>query len=238
MTDQELDRLMKRVLMDAIQLDLDTEAVKNTTAFEPSSRHQRQMKAMLKDPQGWLKRKTRPVWRLAAQRAAIFLLVVSLGFGAIMVGSPTARAAFMNWIKEVYETHIVYRFMGEDIDGEMPHYEITALPEGFVEVERLEFPATVAVAYENEAGDVIYFNYSFMQQGSAGFISAENSEIVPVTVNNLHGDLYLSKDFEHISNTIFWIDEELNICFDISGFYSATDILHIAESVSLSKMTK
>lgn len=155
MTDQELDRLMKRVLMDAIQLDLDTEAVKNTTAFEPSSRHQRQMKAMLKDPQGWLKRKTRPVWRLAAQRAAIFLLVVSLGFGAIMVGSPTARAAFMNWIKEVYETHIVYRFMGEDIDGEMPHYEITALPEGFVEVERLEFPATVAVAYENDAGDVI-----------------------------------------------------------------------------------
>ena len=196
------------------------------------------MKAMLKDPQGWLKRKTRPVWRLAAQRAAIFLLVVSLGFGAIMVGSPTARAAFMNWIKEVYETHIVYRFMGEDIDGEMPHYEITALPEGFVEVERLEFPATVAVAYENDAGDVIYFNYSFMQQGVATAITAENADVIPITVNDLHGELYLSKDFEHISNTAFWIDEELNICFDISGFYSATDILHIAESVSLSKTTK
>lgn len=236
MTDRDLDCLMKRVLMDSIQLDLD--AAKDAPAFEASVRHQRQMQAMRKDPRGWAKRKTRPVWKMVARRAAVFLLAVSLGFCAIMAGSPTARAAFMNWIKEVYETHIVYRFMGEDIDGEMPHYEITALPEGFVEVERLEFPATVAVAYENDAGDVIYFNYGFMQQGSALFLVTENTDVVPITVNGLSGDLYLSKDPEHISNSIVWISTELNMCFNLNGFHNATDILHMAESVSLLKTTK
>jgi len=70
------------------------------------------------------------------------------------------------------------------------------------------------------------------------WVLSENTDVIPITVNDLHGELYLSKDFEQRDNTVFWIDEELNICFDISGFYSATDILHIAESVSLSKTTK
>lgn len=236
MTDRDLDCLMKRVLMDSIQLDLD--AAKDAPAFEASVRHQRQMKAMQKDPRGWAKRKTRPVWKMVAQRAAVFLLAVSLGFCAIMVGSPTARASFTNWIKEVHENQVIYRFMGEDFTGEMPHYEITALPEGFVETERLEFSALVSVTYTNDAGDVIYFNYGFMRQGSALALATENADIVPITVNGLSGDLYLSKDPEHISNSIVWISTELNICFDINGFHNATDILHIAESVSLSETTK
>ncbi len=236
MTDRDLDCLMKRVLMDSVQLDLD--AAKDAPAFEASVRHQRQMQAMRKDPRGWAKRKTRPVWKMVARRAAVFLLAVSLGFCAIMAGSPTARAAFMNWLKEVYETSVIYRFMGEDNTEEMPHYEITALPEGFVETERLEFSALVSVTYANDAGDVIYFNYGFMQQGSALFLVTENTDVVPITVNGLSGDLYLSKDPEHISNSIVWISTELNMCFNLNGFHNATDILHMAESVSLLKTTK
>ena len=238
MTDQDLDNLMKRVLNDSIQLDLELDATKDAPAFDASPQHQRQMQAMLKDPQGWAKRKTRPVWKMLARRVAVFFLAVSLGFGAIMAGSPTAQASFMNWLKEIYETQVVYRFMGEDIEGEMPYYEITALPEGFVEVERLEFPATVSVVYENDAGDVIYFNYGFMQQGSALSLDTKNVDIVPITVNGLKGDLYLSRDPENINNSIVWINPELNICFNVNGFYNTTDILHIAESVSLSKTTK
>jgi len=238
MTDRDLDSLMKQVLMDSIQLDLVLDEAKDAPAFEASPQHQSQIQAMLKDPQGWAKRKTRTVWKMLARRVAVFFLAVALGFGAIMAGSPTAQASFMNWLKEMYETQVVYRFMGEDIEGEMPYYEITALPEGFVEVDRLESPPLVSVVYENDAGDIIYFNYSFMQQGSTTAITTENTDVIPITVNDLHGELYLSKDFEQRDNTVFWIDEELNICFDISGFYSATDILHIAESVSLSKTTK
>lgn len=238
MTDQDLDNLMKRVLNDSIQLDLELDATKDTPAFDASPQHQRQMQAMLKDPQGWAKRKTRPVWKMLARRVAVFFLAVALGFGAIMAGSPTAQASFMNWLKEIYETQVVYRFMGEDIEGEMPYYEITALPEGFVEVERIENPASTIVIYENEAGDAIYLIYGFMQQGSALSLSTENSDIVPITVNGLSGDLYLSKDFELTSNTIVWVNPELDMYFNVDGFHNATDILHMAESVSLLKTTK
>ena len=56
--------------------------------------HQRQIKAMLKDPLNWSRKKARPVWKMVAQKVAIVLLVISVGFGTVMVASPTARAAF------------------------------------------------------------------------------------------------------------------------------------------------
>lgn len=108
MTDQELDALMKRVLIDSIKLDCETDDDNNAPSFNPSSHYQRQIRLMLKDPLGWSRRKTRPMWKAICQRAAIVLLIISLGFGTVMVSSPTARAAFVRWITEWYEIHIVY----------------------------------------------------------------------------------------------------------------------------------
>ena len=44
MTDKELDRLMRRVLLDSMDLREDAAGV------VPSARHRREMRAMLKDP--------------------------------------------------------------------------------------------------------------------------------------------------------------------------------------------
>jgi len=40
MTDQDLDNLMKRVLNDSIQLDLELDATKDAPAFDASPQHQ------------------------------------------------------------------------------------------------------------------------------------------------------------------------------------------------------
>lgn len=70
MTDQELDVLTKRVLIDSMKLDLEADGAGQTASFTPSPQHQRQMKAMLKDPLGWSRKKARPVWKMIAQKAA------------------------------------------------------------------------------------------------------------------------------------------------------------------------
>lgn len=48
MTDQELDRIMRRVLIDSMKLEEDVED--NGPVFEPSLRHRRRMRAMLANP--------------------------------------------------------------------------------------------------------------------------------------------------------------------------------------------
>ena len=197
MTDQELDTLMRRVLLDSLKLDAESTA-SGELAFEPTPRYQRQMAEMVKDPLKWERRRARPLWKNVAQKAAVILLVFSLSLGSLMAVSPTVRAAVVRWVTEWYETHIVYRYSGEQITGEMPQYEITDLPEGYAEVEskRIEWPEYISFTYynpnkENDQG--IIFDYTYMSQGGMADFVTEDSETISVTVNGLKGQLFFSK---------------------------------------------
>ena len=234
MTDQELDTLMWRVLLDSLKLDAESTA-SGELAFEPTARYQRQMAAMLKDPLKWERRRARPLWKNVAQKAAVILLVFSLSLGSLMAVSPTVRAAVVRWVTEWYETHIVYRYSGEDISGEMPHYEISGLPQGYTEIIRDVYEASVSVVYESPNGDMICFDYTHMQQGAANIIAPGDDEIIDVTVNGIQGQLFLPHNSEN-AKTITWIDADSNLQFVVKAFCSETDILHMAENVCLVKM--
>ena len=240
MTDRELDRMMQHVLLDAIKRDCEKET-DDVPAFKPTRHYQRQMAAMLSDPLKWAQKRARPLWKNVAQKAAVILLVFSLSLGSLMAVSPTVRAAVVRWVTEWYETHVVYRFSGEQIADEMPQYEVTDLPEGYAETERVEWPSYVSIIYQkvnDENAPWIYLQYIYMQQGASSNFEIENADIIPVTVNGLEGQLYLTKDSEQSDSTITWIDPNENILFAVSAALGADDILHIAESVSLVKTEK
>lgn len=131
MTEQELDLFMRNVLLDAIALDEETNT--ETIPYTPSLHHQKQIKAMLKNPLRWARDREQSVWKKALKRVAVILLVISLAFGSLMVVSPTARATFIRWVTAWYETHVVFRYAGDDVQGKMPQYEIGELPDGFSE---------------------------------------------------------------------------------------------------------
>ena len=167
MTEKELDAFMSKVLLDAIAFDEDRLEEKNP--YAASARHQRQMRAMLKAPVRWARERGKPVWKRVLQTAAVILLMLSLGLGSVMLASPTARATNVRWVTEWYETHIVFRYAGEDAQGETSQYELGELPEGFVENPERQFIGAGMTShfYENEKGDVILFEYIYMQQGSS-----------------------------------------------------------------------
>lgn len=235
MTDRELDRMMQHVLLDAIKRDCEKET-DDVPAFKPTHHYQRQIAAMLSDPLKWAQKRARPLWKNVAQKIAVILLVFSLSLGSLMAVSPTVRAAVVRWVTEWYETHIVYRYSGEQIIGEMPQYEITDLPEGYIEDERVNWPSYVSVVYQNkDTGKTIYLDCTYMQQGSASDYVTDGVEVVPVTVNGLSGQLFLTDDWENKWNTITWIDAERNLQFEIDANVNRDVILHMAESVSLVK---
>ena len=240
MTDQELDRLMRRVLRDSMERREDTEAA--VPAFTPSARHDRQIRSMLADPIRWAHRRTRPVWKSVLQRVAVILLVFTLSLGSLMAVSPTVRAAVVCWAVEWYENHVTYRYSGNAIAQDMPQYEITALPEGYIEDPslRTEWPTYTSKKYQNkELQKMILFDYMYMQQGAASdFAFGGDTTILSVTVNELNGQLFLEDDWETKRNVITWVDPSSNIQFTIQANLSETDILHMAESVSLVKTEK
>lgn len=241
MTDNELDHLMRNILLDAIALD--EESCKEDRTFEPSLKHQRQMTAMLANPLKWAHSRARPVWKKALQKIAVIFLTFSLGLGSLMAVSPTVRATVARWVTKRYETHITYRYSGEQNTDEMPQYEITDLPEGYIEVEnkRVEWPEYISFTYcnpdkENDQG--IIFDYAYMSQGGAVDFETEDTEVLSVAVNGLDGQLFLAEDWENTRSTLTWIDTESNIQFTLMAALSEDDILHIAESVCLTKMPK
>ncbi len=237
MTEQELDRIMRRVLIDSLKMDVERAEKEQGPSFEPTSRYKRRMRAMLADPLSWLHRQEHPRWQQIVWRVAIVLLVFAVAFGGIMAISPTARAVAVRWVMEWYESNIVYRYMGEQNTDALPQYEITKLPDGYVETVRDTAPGLVAVTYENQMGDVIYFDYNFMHQGTqTDFILNEDS-VFNVMVGQMNGQ-FIDSQIPGNLNTLTWLDSDMNIHFDLSGNFGLLELLHMAESLSLCEVTK
>lgn len=237
MTERELDRIMRRVLIDSLKMDDEKAEKDQCPLFEPTSRYKRWMRAMLADPLSWLHRQEHPRWKQIARRVAIILIACVVAIGGIMAISPTARATVIRWIVEWYENNIDYRFMGGQNPEALPQYEITELPDGYVETVRDMAPGLVAVTYENQTGDVIYLNYAFMHQGTLSSFDTENADVFDIRVNHLDGKFFRSRIPENL-NTLTWIDPDQNLQFTVDGYFECDALLHIAGSVSLCKMTK
>jgi hypothetical protein len=240
MTDRELDALMQRVLLDSLRLDWEKKAAPEP-AFVPSARYKRQVAGMLADPLAWERKRRIPIWKSIVRQAAVVLLIISLGFGSLLAASPTVRAGFLQWIAEWYETHVTYRYTGTDMAGAMPQYEITELPEGYAEVEseRIELPGQVDIVYRNEeTGKTIYLNYIHMNQGAASDFKLEDAEVLSVMVNKFDGHFFERSNSKNKWNAVTWIDPDNELQFSIEAHLDKTDILDIAESVFLVKLTK
>lgn len=232
MTEKDLDRLMRQVLIDAAKLD---RTKRPSPAFRPSRAYQRQVRAMLRDPLRWSARRSRPALSPVMRQVAMFALVTVLGLAATIVSVPSARASVVRWVEKWVENTIEFRYSGEQDNSVLPEYGITALPEGYVETHReLLGPSMMVVDYEDEKGGVILFDYSRMQQGSMTFFETEGSEVLDIMVNQKPGK-YFQTLTPGNNNTIYWIDNSANISFVIDAPLDFDVMLHMAENVKLVK---
>lgn len=89
MTDQELDRMLRRALLDAADQEAQTPP---ETEVPLSEGHRRRMREMLRDPLLWFRLRNPYPWRAVARRAAVVLLMLSLSAAMVLAVSPKARA--------------------------------------------------------------------------------------------------------------------------------------------------
>lgn len=232
MTDEELDLMLQKVLTDAAELDCAPEASDGT--FTPSRSHERAMRSMLADPDGWARKRSRPVWKKVLQAAAAAVIALLVGFGGLMAVSPEARAAVNRWITDEGDGYVTYTYSGDRDGTELPRYVITSLPEGYVEGKRFEYPDYVNTIFENGSGGVVSFGWAYMREGSGIVFTTDGYEVVDVKIGSLPGQLLIPEDPDWML-TLTWIDPKANIQFTVQGTLDRDAILKLAESVKKEK---
>lgn len=230
MTDQELDRLMRHVLMDGVEQKSEQPSEADNgeaPAFQPSPRYQRQITAMKRDSWAWSRKKQRPAWKKCAQTAAALLLAAGLGLAA----SPTARADIVRLAVEWNQNRASFVYSGPDVGDELPCYVLGDLPEGYVQTDWQRLgPALVAADYESADGDYLYLDYSYMQQGGGTFIDMEEGEVIETRVNGMEGYFFQDADPEAF-DILTWIDTRQNIQFTLGGCMDLDQALVLADGL-------
>ena len=229
MKDRTLDELMKDVLLDSIRLDKET-AFSSNLSFAPSPAYREQIRRMLSDPNGWVKRFETPLWKQVARHAATILLVLSMTLGSMMALSTEVRATVLRWIRDQFQGTIFYEYFGEDVSDQIPQFDLGKLPEGYVEVERIGTSAAESVKYKNQLNDEIWFSYYFVQQGGTAAIVPEDDTIIDIKVNEMDGELYIPQNPENMK-MIHWIDTKENIHYFLNAAVDDDTLLEIAENI-------
>lgn len=234
MTDQELDRLLRRALLDAADQEAQTPP---ETEVPLSEGHRRRMREMLRDPLLWFRLRNPYPWRTVARRAAVVLLMLSLSAAMVLAVSPKARADIVRWTMEQNGRRVEFRYHGDGPAQALPQYRIAALPEGYTEAERVEADWNVRVTYECTGKQWIRFSYLYMQDGTASSMDITESDTVKdVTVSGMSGKLILTQSPES-ANAIIWFDTAQNLMFSIHANVDESVIITMAESVSLCSST-
>ena len=202
------------------------EGSKQRSPYSPSKSFTRKMSRLCR-------RERHPVFHRTMQRvAAVFLALLLTGIGWLTVDAE-ARAATIAWFRSISQNSIVYRFLNPTPQQTLPDYTPTWLPDGFEEQEHHKDDLRFSSFYTRDK-DVIVIDISLYHSGTALSIfgSQEYAEEF-----DLHGYTarYIPADETSSFNSLVWLDENNGVLFSIGSTLDKDDILHIADSIKLSK---
>lgn len=206
------------IYVDQLQLNYDAE---HRHAF--SLRFEKRIKK--------LKRKAdHPVRHRVWQRVAAILLVILISLSTWLAVDTEARETVADWIKEIYEVFIVYRFSGgPNPDISPKDYQLTWIPEGYTEFSTSKTAGTVLIVYTNETGEMLKFRYAHNPEKADWFLNVSDTEKTSVTINGNQADLYISQTPD-VSSAVFLVSPD-NTAFFISAFLSESDLIKLAEGI-------
>ena len=175
-------------------------------------------------------------WQKFAQRAAAVILAVLLGLGAWLVVDQEARASFLKWAREVYESTIIYRFSGTASEKDCFNYELTWVPDGYEMIGQVGENSTQTLIYQKQ-DDVFTFVYHRITEESLAQLLGTRGDGLSVSINGIAGQYYQAAD-SNTTNDLIWINEDTRVFYCISSFLPYEDILHIAEGIKLVELPK
>lgn len=165
------------------------------------------------------------------QKLAVACLAVVISLSTWLAVDAEARAAFVQWVKTVYEQSVVYEFFHSNDKQAEADYRLGWVPEGYTMESSVSGEIVTTVVYQNER-DAIYFTYEYSEDGVQAELFPGSSDVESLLVNGMQGEFYLSQDSAE-SNSLVWFDEENSVLFSISGFFEKGAMVQMAESIEV-----
>lgn len=221
---------LKAALQEAYFMELEEmpseEKLSEDEALTFSSAFERKMKRLIR-------RADHPIRYRIAQIAACLLLAALLSGCTVLAVSPEARAAFVGWVREMYETYVEYRYTGENqaIPQNERYYRPTWIPEGYQEATVKESTSQTYICYENE-NKLLVFCCTMDADAATLHVSSDNGDILDIQnikIGDSSADLYIDPK-ENAASDIVWINENGTLFF-IHGQLSGDELIKMAESV-------
>ena len=170
-------------------------------------------------------------WRNVLKRVAIIALVLGITAGAIFTFSEPARAAIVNWFREIKGDHIIYHFEGED-DGEtIKTPTLGWLPEGFKQIDVYQDDSTYVVYFENDKSESVFFDCDRIGTIDISEIITPEDNLEKITVNGFECDYYQTLD-ETEASFLIWQDDRNNVVCTLGSTLDKEMIIKIAENIS------
>lgn len=171
--------------------------------------------------------------------AAVFAALV-IGSGVWLSVDVDARAAVVNWVRQIYENSIVYKYFGEKETNILPKYELQYIPDGLIEIDKLIDTNMYYVCYINpDTDDVLVFEYSFISNGSAITVQDLYSNINPEKFFMDGYDMeFYDTNGSSDANSLVWFDDKNGLMFHIDSNMDRQVMLHIFQNIVLVDSTK
>ena len=172
--------------------------------------------------------------RSAAAACLVFALILT----TLIVTNTFADEMGLCWRVRYRENEVTWLFKdGMEQEGELPNYEPTWLPEGYVWDRSYDgIVRDRMTSYKNLDEDQSWIHFSYMQITDKetyhlGSLDEGTYEAESVVINGMPGELYTFVD-EPDSGYLLWIDKRGCIVFLLDFDSGVEDAIKIAESVT------
>ena len=156
---------------------------------------------------------------LYTKKVAVVFIAFLISLFTVTMSVEALRTKLFDMVKDVYEKFTIYKFKIDENDNKKVNFldkkSINYLPNGFEEVERVEYNNDVAITY-SDGEDYITFNYLLIENSNL-YMDIENAKINKVQINNFYAD-YIEKENK---SRLVWQDE--NILYDLKLDYINKD---------------
>lgn len=173
--------------------------------------------------------------RSAAAACLVFALILT----TLIVTNTFADEMGLRWRVRYREDEVTWLFKdGMEQEGDIPNYEPTWLPEGYVLEKTYDgIVRDRMIDYKNLDNDQswILFNYMHIPDKEIYYLSSLDKgtyEVESIEINGMPGELYTFVN-EPDRGYLLWIDKRNCMVFLLDFDCGAEDAMRIAESVTL-----
>ena len=213
---------LKNAFREAVSYDFkDVPQDDTLIKHEFSQKFERKMQKLIKKEESVFWHFVNTSYKRIAVLVLVFMMLFTTACSIESIKEPVLR-----FLVKIYETFIEYTFEGEGSSAITKEYQITLLPDGFIQTDCFKDSAGITTTYENKSGDKIIFYQTITKETDIS-VDSEYTDTEIVDILGLDVNLYLREDI----SVAFWIKDTYLLKIVCHGNFNEQSILDVVKNI-------